>query len=208
MLSQGLFNLSPPCPFDTFPTSRQGIAGLVALLPSLSELTACLHCFRVRLHAYSFPLLSADIATNELEQTFLEATQNRFYRPDTIALLFAMLALNSRQRLLRNYNGRWTAQSLEDDLKKGDDYSECTPGENATLLTQLVSAAVLALRLDSYLKTPTLLNIQALHLICSYLTDSGRLQESWEMFNITVKLAQAMNRKSSHLTLVIGYIGS
>lgn len=48
------------------------------------------------------------------------------------------------------------------------------------------------LRIDSFMSRPTLVSIQTLLLIGSYLNNSGRSLDAWTLFGITIRLAHSM----------------
>ena len=57
-----------------------------------------------------------------------------------------------------------------------------------------VAAAMQALRIASFLSRPTLLTIETLISICSYLTNSGRLLDAWALLGTGIRLAQGIGR--------------
>jgi hypothetical protein len=56
----------------------------------------------------------------------------------------------------------------------------------------LVAAAMQALRLGSFMNTPTLLVVQALVIIGPYLVNSGRLMDAWTLFGTTIRIAHSI----------------
>ena len=54
-----------------------------------------------------------------------------------------------------------------------------------------------ALRIASFLSRPTLLTLETLILICSYLTNSGRLLDAWALLGTGIRLAQGIGRAYS-----------
>jgi hypothetical protein len=56
----------------------------------------------------------------------------------------------------------------------------------------LVAAAMQALRLGSFMNTPTLLAVQALIIIGPYLVNSGRLMDAWTLFGTTIRIAHSI----------------
>lgn len=63
------------------------------------------------------------------------------------------------------------------------------------LIMPIVAVSMQALRLASFLSRPTLLGIETLNLICSYLTNSGRLLDAWALFGTAIRLAQGIGCK-------------
>jgi hypothetical protein len=55
-----------------------------------------------------------------------------------------------------------------------------------------------ALRLASYMNRPSLVVVEALSMIGSYLTDSGKFLEASSLFGMIVRLAQAI------LSMIVG----
>ncbi|KAL9081238.1 MAG: hypothetical protein Q9157_000213 [Trypethelium eluteriae] len=71
--------------------------------------------------------------------------------------------------------GRWTRESLEVEISRGDVYT-----------------AMQALRMASFMSRPTLLAIQSLIIISPYLTNSGRFLDAWTLFGSTIRLAHSI----------------
>ncbi|KAI5367500.1 hypothetical protein Slin15195_G026300 [Septoria linicola] len=146
------------------------------LLASHDELYSCLDMFEKRAQSCYFPH-TPDLLTRREVSRFLERTEeNAEAHPDMLALMFSMVA-TAMQMGVYDRHGEWAMGAVEDSRRRSDVY---------------IAAAMQALRLASFMNTPTLLGIQTLVMIGPYLTNSGRFLDAWTLFGTTIRLAHSI----------------
>ena len=118
---------------------------------------------------------------------------NAHANPDMLALLLAALAQGLQCGAYDRCGQDWNAGEIEVSCDRGDHWSmSMHAGWQAALILHTVAASMQALRLASFLSRPTLLIIETLTVICSYLTNSGRLLDAWALFGTAIRLAQGI----------------
>ncbi|CAI6334910.1 unnamed protein product [Periconia digitata] len=172
----------PPHPFATmFPhTPDECIPELLSCLrleEGKDELFQDLDSFEKRVHICAFPYVPIEITRSEVERFLADPVKNAQMCPDMLGILFAALALGSQHSTWDKSGGKWRAETMEKELRKGDVY---------------IAAAMQALRLASFMHKPTLLGIQTLVMLGPFLTNSGRFLDAWTLFGITIRLAHSM----------------
>ena len=110
-------------PFPTLRPAKDGITGLLVLLPHKDEAISYLNSFQHRAQGCSFPLVPKECTPMEIEQFLAHAEHNSLLQPDTLALIFASLALGSQHGVYDRCGGRWLRGIRELESKKGDVYS-------------------------------------------------------------------------------------
>ncbi|PIA89218.1 hypothetical protein CB0940_07516 [Cercospora beticola] len=146
------------------------------LLASPDEVYSCLDMFEKRAQSCYFPQ-TPDLLTRREVSRFLERTEdNAEAHPDMLALIFAMVA-TAMQMGVYDRHGEWAEGAVDESRRRSDVY---------------IAAAMQALRLASFMNTPTLLAIQTLVMIGPYLTNSGRFLDAWTLFGTTIRLAHSI----------------
>jgi hypothetical protein len=169
----------PPYPFPTFfpATPEECIPELLKCLPQREELFECLNAFEKRVNVCSFPHVPLEITKSEVERFLDDPRRNAQMCPDTLALLFAAIALGGQHSVWDRSGGQWGANAMRFEVAKGNIY---------------IAAAKQALRLASFMHRPSLVGIQALLMIGPYLTNSGRFLDAWTLFGTTIRLAHSI----------------
>ena len=95
------------------------VASLVDLLPERRELFACLDLFQRHAQACTFPQTANElpIRTRDIERFLDDGHRNASNSPDTLALLFAMLATGLQMGQCDRSGGEWGTGAV--DLSRG-----------------------------------------------------------------------------------------
>ncbi|KAF2621553.1 hypothetical protein BU25DRAFT_379534, partial [Macroventuria anomochaeta] len=166
-------------PFATlFPaTPEQCIPQLLDILPCRKELFEYLAAFEKRVYVCAFPHLPIELTKSEIERFLSDPERNARMCPDTLALIFAAIALGAQHSVWDKSGEQWRAEFVDAEAQRGNVY---------------VAASMQALRISSFMHKPSLLAIESLIMIGPFLTNSGRFLDAWILFGTTVRLAQAM----------------
>ncbi|KAK4504246.1 hypothetical protein PRZ48_005162 [Zasmidium cellare] len=146
------------------------------LVPNEDMIYESLEMFQRRAQSCYFPHTPDEVTRREVERFMADAEANAERFPDMLALIFATLA-TGMQMGVYDKHGDWLPGAVEQTRKTSDVY---------------VAAAMQALRLASFLNSPTLLCIQALIMIGPYLTNSGRFLDAFTLFGTTIRLAHSI----------------
>lgn len=185
----------PPHPFPTLFNAKPEdcIPELLTCLPTTEELLGYLGFFEKRVHLCAFPHVPMEITREEVERFLSDPRKNAQLCPDMLALLFAALALGSQYSAWDRSGGQWKAETMKEELAKGNVYSQCSTSVYVRPSdVETVAAAMQALRMASFMHKPTLLGIQALIMIGPFLTNSGRFLDAWTLFGTTIRLAHSI----------------
>lgn len=100
------------------------LESLVELLPQREELFIYLELFQRRAHSCSFPQISNELPMpREDVQRFLDdGHRNASNSPDTLALLFAMLAMGMQVGQFDMSGGEWVEGAVEESRRQSDVY--------------------------------------------------------------------------------------
>ncbi|CAK4031782.1 transcriptional regulatory [Lecanosticta acicola] len=132
--------------------------------------------FQRRAQSCYFPHTPDEVTKREVERFLSDAEGNAEKYPDMLALIFATMATGMQMGVYDRHGG-WVAGAVEDTRRTSDVY---------------LAAAKQALRLASYLNSPTLLGIQTLIMMGPYLTNSGRFLDAWTLFGTTIRMAHSI----------------
>lgn len=146
------------------------------LLGSHSDVYAALDHFQERAQSCYFPHTPDEVTRREVERFLSDAEGNAERHPDMLALIFATLATGMQMGVYDKHNG-WRPGAVEEDRIRSDVY---------------IAAAMQALRLASFMNSPSLLCIQTLIMIGPYLTNSGRFLDAFTLFGTTIRLAHSI----------------
>lgn len=102
------------------------IDSLVELLPARDELFACLELFQRRAQACTFPQTPHELPlrTRDIERFLEDGHRNASNSPDTLALLFAMLATGLQMGQYDRSGGEWVEGAVEASRRQSDAYSK------------------------------------------------------------------------------------
>lgn len=116
----------PSYPFPTLfhATPDQCIPQLLKILPSDKQLLEYLDAFEKRITVCSLPHVSIEITKSEVERFLSQRRKNAAMCPDMLALLFAAMALGALHSVWDKGGGKWNAQIMDEELQKGNVYSE------------------------------------------------------------------------------------
>lgn len=126
-------------PFPTLWPAKDGVSGLVELLPSKDEIIDSLEIFHHRVQSCSFPHVPEECTKKEVERFLTNSQHNAHVHPDMLALLFATLAQCSQNGVYDRSGGKWVAGAMEAESKKGDVYSEKVQSQHLHILANLAS---------------------------------------------------------------------
>jgi hypothetical protein len=126
-----------PYPFPTlFPaTYEECIPELLLCLPDRDELFECLAGFEKRVIVCSFPHVPFEITRSEVERFLDDSRRNAQMCPDMLALLFAAIALGGQHSVWDRSGGRWDANAMDVENRKGKVYSKLTGSSRSARLT-------------------------------------------------------------------------
>lgn len=121
----------PPHAFATLfkATPEECIPQLLSCLPSKPELLEYLEIFENRVSSFTFPHTLVEIAKDEVE-FFLSDSRNAHLCPDMLALLFAAISLGAQYSTWNKAGGKWDAQVIDRERRKGDVYSKFSAQSN------------------------------------------------------------------------------
>ncbi|SMY18640.1 unnamed protein product [Zymoseptoria tritici ST99CH_1A5] len=147
------------------------------LLTNHNEIFSCLDMFQRRAQSCYFPHTPDEVTRREVERFLDDKERNAEQYPDMLALIFATMATGMQMGVHDRCGGEWVAGAVEESRRKSDVY---------------LAASMQALRLASFMNTPTLLSIQTLIMIGPYLTNSGRFLDAWTLFGTTIRMAHSI----------------
>ncbi|KAL9604280.1 MAG: hypothetical protein Q9219_000678 [cf. Caloplaca sp. 3 TL-2023] len=183
------FQTQPTNPFPTFWRTAEGTSTLINLLPKdHQEIFYYLRAFQRRGQSCSFPHLPDEFTESEVQRFLNNVKENSEQHPEMLALLFATLAQGIQNGVYDKRGGAWHSGMMESECKLGNAF---------------IAASMQCLRLASFCSRPKLLTVETLVMLGPYLTNSGRFLDAWALFGTTVRLAQSIGRKSSHLLIVL-----
>ena len=134
----------------------------------------------------------------EVKQFLYDVNHGLQTDPDRLALLLATLAQGLQNGVYDRCGQTWIAGEVERSYQQGNIWSMISAFFLKPVLTvRVVAASMQALRDASFLSRPNLLIIETLTLICSYLTNSGRLLDAWALFGTAIRLAQGIGCESN-----------
>ncbi|KXT11213.1 hypothetical protein AC579_10007 [Pseudocercospora musae] len=164
-------------PFSILWPSGNGAGDMArSLLPPHDHVLQCLDVFQKRAQSCYFPHTPDELTRKEVERFLGDAVDYAERAPDMLALIFAMLATALQMGVYDRYGG-WAEGAVEETRRNSDVY---------------IAAAMQALRVASFMNTPTLLGIQTLVMIGPYLTNSGRFLDAWTLFGTTIRMAHSI----------------
>jgi hypothetical protein len=102
------------------------IDSLVQLLPAREELFECVDLFLRRAQACTFPQTPNELPlhTRDIERFLEDGRRNANNSPDTLALLFAMLATGLQMGQYDRSGGEWVEGAVEASRLESDAYSK------------------------------------------------------------------------------------
>ena len=154
-----------------------------------------LDSFQARAQVVAFSHVTGTCTVEEVRRFLDDLKHNVQADPSMLALLFATIAQGSQSGVFDQCGQEWIAGEVERSYQQGDTWSMYTPRHRTRVLTLTsVAAAMQALRIASFLSRPTLLTIETLTLICSYLTNSGKMLDAWALLGTGIRLAQGIGR--------------
>lgn len=118
-------------PFPTLWAAKDGITGLVALIPDKDAVFSYLDSFQRRVQGCSFPHVPEECTKTETERFMANLEHNALLHPDMLALLLAALAQGLQHGLYDRCGEQWMAGPREHESKKGDVFGKfltCTCG--------------------------------------------------------------------------------
>jgi hypothetical protein len=114
----------PTYAFPTIFSAASGVLPLLDCLPVKEELLEYLSAFERHVSICSFPYVPVEISRSEVERFLVDSKKNAQMCPDFLALLFAAIALGAQYSVWRKAGGRWDADLLDIESRKGNVYSE------------------------------------------------------------------------------------
>ena len=122
------------------------IESLLGLLPPRGDLFSYLDLFQYRAQSCSYPqtLHELPLPKREVECFLEDAERNANNSPDTLALLFAMLATGLQIGRYDRSGGKWIAGAVQESRDQSDVYSksptELSVDGDSNVLSKLVQA--------------------------------------------------------------------
>ncbi|KAF2151802.1 hypothetical protein K461DRAFT_157483 [Myriangium duriaei CBS 260.36] len=165
-------------PFPTIWTTGTWIQGLYSCLEPWESIADLITSFSERENSVLFPKMAMPVSLADVENFIADFENNATTFPDSLALIFAVLACEMKRR-------EYDSTSDRGESARGD--SEAEMRRNLFL-----SASMQALRQSSFACQPTLLSIQAMILICAYLSSDGKALDAWTILGTTIRMAQAI----------------
>ncbi|KAF2224742.1 fungal-specific transcription factor domain-containing protein [Elsinoe ampelina] len=163
-------------PFPTIWTTGTWLQGLRSCLEPEEDILNLVDSYNEREDSILTPRFTFGMGRTEVEKFMATFEQNATSFPDTLGLLFAILA-TELQRI--KYDARQDEMDID---KQFDDVKS----------QMFSSASMQALRQSSFASQPTLRNVQATTLISMYLANSGRVLDAWTLLGTTIRNAQAL----------------
>ncbi|GAM85151.1 hypothetical protein ANO11243_031550 [Dothideomycetidae sp. 11243] len=175
-------------PFPTIWTTSTWIQGLYSCLEPLHSIADLLTTSIDRDDSIVFPKPTYSVSVADVEKFLSYFENNATTYPDLLALIFAILASEMKRR---EYDAPPTDSSESDVGKSKPDLRR----------NMFLSASMQALRQSSFSCQPTLISVQAMVLICSYLASDGRALDAWTLLGTTIRMAQALGLHRNPKTL-------